>query len=45
MLKFEGAYTQTKASVDKDSKEPYDQLAKAEADKLQKVLDFIKSDL
>ncbi|CAN7042907.1 unnamed protein product [Brassica rapa subsp. trilocularis] len=35
----------TKASVDKDSKEPYDQLAKAEAEKLQKVLDFIKSDL
>nr|VDC90224.1 unnamed protein product [Brassica rapa] len=35
----------TQASVDKDSKEPYDQLAKAEAEKLQKVLDFIKSDL
>ncbi|KAH0939098.1 hypothetical protein HID58_006559, partial [Brassica napus] len=43
-FKFEGAYTQTQASVDKDSKEPYDQLAKAEAEKLQKVLDFIKSD-
>ncbi|KAG2306001.1 hypothetical protein Bca52824_025749 [Brassica carinata] len=30
---------------EKDSKEPYDPLAKVEAGKLQKVLDFIKSDL
>ncbi|KAH0873701.1 hypothetical protein HID58_071063 [Brassica napus] len=64
-FKFEGAYTHTQASVDKDSslpfvgnstvkriitgekvsKEPYDPLAKVEAEKLHKVLDFIKSDL
>ncbi|KAL0702659.1 hypothetical protein Bca4012_058781 [Brassica carinata] len=30
---------------EKESKEPYDPLAKVEAGKLQKVLDFIKSDL
>ena len=32
-------------SGEKVSKEPYDPLAKVEAEKLQKVLDFIKSDL